>query len=165
MPILYKYIGKKVAYLHVPFKHVACFPSPLFKSPIQNPILIWKRSSPLLSYTQAVGLLSLSVMHEDIDHLCFVFLCFGSFCVTCSAFKFSPGLKYIQQQRLVVFQQLPFYSFDQYRSQTALQSRYQLRLISPPGNLFIIVLSFMPQWFGSFCCTSLHIFMLHSSLQ
>ena len=112
-----------------------------------------KKQSFAMSYTQTVGLHSLSVTYGDIDHVCFLFLCFGSFCVTHCVFKLSPDLKYAQQQKLIVVEQLPFCLFDQYRLQSALQSRYQLRLISPPGNLFIIVLSFVPQWFGSFCCS------------
>lgn len=113
-----------------------------------------KKQSFAMSYTQTVGLHSLSVIYEDIDPVCFLFLCFGSFCVTHCVFKLSPDLKYAQQQKLLVVEQLPFCLFDQYRLQTALQSRCQLRLISPPGNLFIIVLSFVPQsLFGSFCCS------------
>lgn len=91
-----------------------------------------------MSYTG--GFHSLSETQQDIDLLCLVFLCFDSFCVTCSVFKLSPDLKYYNNKGQIVVQQLPFYFFDEYRLQAALWSRYQLRLISPPGNLFITVL-------------------------
>lgn len=37
MPILCKYVGKKVAYFHVLCNHIVCFPSALFKPVIQTP--------------------------------------------------------------------------------------------------------------------------------
>lgn len=85
MPILYKYIGKNVVVLHVRSRHDACFP-PHFLNLLFKTSYLYGKETVLnhIFYTETVGLHSLSVTHEDIDYLLFVFLCFGSFCVTYS---------------------------------------------------------------------------------
>lgn len=68
MSVLYEY--KKISYL--PFKHVMCFSSLLWKSPIQNPVLIRKRSSSLLCLIQWV-----CTAYQEFNRiLIFCVLCF-----------------------------------------------------------------------------------------